>query len=324
MENIKSSPKDVFMHLLAIGTLYLSVAGFVTLLFQYIDLYFLDPLTYESYRWFSGPMRWGMASVIILFPAHLLLLWAIRRDLDAHPEYRELRIRKWLVYFTLFVTAIAILSDLVTLVYNFLGGELTARFTLKMLVVLMVAAWVFWYYLNDLRNTWSKKALHVMAWVTSAVVLAAVIGGFFTAGSPFKTRLIRFDEQRISDLQTLQWQIISYWQSKGRIPAKLADLEDSISGFRVPLDPLTRAAYEYHPVIGQAEPGNTLRFELCADFSLPTSPTTAGRDVKFAPGDGPYGSAYSANWDHAIGRVCFARVIDPELYPKFEKGPPRP
>lgn len=313
MENqIKSSPKDVFTHLLAIGALYLSVVGFITLLFQYINIYFPDPLAYESYSGFAGPIRWGMASLIILFPAYLLLSWALQRDFAAHPEHRELRIRKWLVYFTLFVAAIAILSDLVTLVYNFLGGELTARFTLKILVVLFVAVWVFWYYLKDLRNAWSKKALRVMAWVTALVVLGAIVGGFFTAGSPFKARLIRFDERRVNDLQMLQGELITYWQSKGKLPEALVELEDPIRGFRAPLDPKTADAYEYRIT-------ELLAFELCAAFDLPSSATAAGRAEKAVP-YGPYG-AYGANWDHASGRACFARTIDPELYRPISEKP---
>jgi hypothetical protein len=37
------------------------------------------------------------------------------------------------------------------LVYNALGGELTARFVLKVLIVGAIAGIIFWYYLGDLR-----------------------------------------------------------------------------------------------------------------------------------------------------------------------------
>ena len=38
--------------------------------------------------------------------------------------------RKWLVYFTLFISAITIIVDLMIFVYNFLDGELTVKFFL--------------------------------------------------------------------------------------------------------------------------------------------------------------------------------------------------
>lgn len=306
--NIKSSPKDVFMQLLAIGTLYMSVVGFITLLFQYTNVLFPDPLSYENYSSVAGPIRWAMASLIIIFPAYLLLSWALHKDFAVHPEKRELRIRKWLVYFTLFVAAITILSDLVTLVYNFLGGELTARFTIKIFVVLAVAVWVFWYYLRDLRDAWSGKALRTIAWTASIVVLLAIIAGFFTAGSPFKARLVRFDERRVNDLQMLQGEIINYWQRKEKLPAALTDLEDPISGFRVSVDPATAAVYEYRTT-------DTLKFELCATFNLPSASGISAGAAKPRAIYEPYG----ANWDHDAGRACFARTIDPQLYPKFEK-----
>lgn len=31
------------------------------------------------------------------------------------------------------------------------------------------------------------------------------------------------------------------------------------------------------------------------------------------------GSEFDANWEHAAGRTCFERTIDPDLYPPREK-----
>ena len=39
-----------------------------------------------------------------------------------------------------------------TLVYNLLGGEITTRFLLKVLIVAFIAGSVFWYYLTDVRR----------------------------------------------------------------------------------------------------------------------------------------------------------------------------
>lgn len=322
--NIKSSPKDVFLHLLSIGTLYYVAVQFITLIWQYINIYFPDPLEPEYFTNYAGLIRFAMASLLIVYPVHCYVMWLLYGDYAAHPEHRELRIRKWLVHFTLFVAAIVMTGDLVTLVYNFLGGELTARFVLKVLTVLVVAGMIFIFYLRDLKNKWALKGIRALVLAVIVAMLVAIVGGFFTAGSPFKARLYRFDEQRVNDLQMLQGQIINYWQSKGKLPSTLADLEDSISGFRVPVDPMTQSAYEYHVMIGQERPGDTLKFELCANFSLPFGSQTVSRMGKFVPMDGPYGpyGPYGANWEHDAGRVCFTRDIDPELYPKFEKSRP--
>ena len=57
-----------------------------------------------------------------------------------------------LEYMTLFVAAGVIIGDVVTLIYNLLGGEITIRFMLKVLVVAFIAGSVFWYYLPDIRR----------------------------------------------------------------------------------------------------------------------------------------------------------------------------
>ena len=56
-------------------------------------------------------------------------------------------------YVTLAIAACALVGDVISLIYNFLGGELTARFLLKVLTVALIAGTAFVYYLWDLRET---------------------------------------------------------------------------------------------------------------------------------------------------------------------------
>ena len=308
MNNLKSSPKDVFLHLLSIITLYISAGGLVALFFQYINLAFPDQLYPNYYYSVAGPIRWAMASLIIVFPVYLFTNWLLQNDYAKNPEKRELRIRKWLVHFTLFAAAIIIMVDLVTLVYNFLGGDLTARFSLKIIAVLLVIGSIFAYYLWDLRKGFSGRQLRSAAISSGAVILISVIAGFFTAGSPFTARLYKFDEQRVSDLQTLQNEIVNYWINKDTLPPGLESLKNDISGFVPPGDPENNSAYGYQKT-------GKLAFELCANFSL-SSPGLAGNRPKAMP---YYGDAYNQNWSHEQGKACFSRSIDPELYPKTAK-----
>ena len=80
------------------------------------------------------------------------MTWYLNRAYRRTPELVNLRTRKWLVYLTMFLAAAIMIGDLVTLIFNFLSGELTTRFILKALVVLLVMAAIFVYYLWEVRR----------------------------------------------------------------------------------------------------------------------------------------------------------------------------
>ncbi|KKR08601.1 MAG: hypothetical protein UT32_C0001G0121 [Parcubacteria group bacterium GW2011_GWC2_39_14] len=305
MENvIKSTPKDVFLHLFNIVTFYLSVIGFIMLFINYINALFPDALNYYFSN-ISNAVKVSSSILFIAVPAYLLSAWILGRDLKNMPEKRDFWLRKWLVYFTLFVSAITIIVDLMIFVYNFLDGDLTVKFILKVCIVLIVTAAVFGYYIWDLKRKEMKSKLpKILAIVLAVVVLASIIMGFFIIGTPSQQRNRKMDDQRIMDLQTIQGQVVDYWSRKEVLPKNLEGLEDNISGFIVPKDPDTKKAYEYNI-------NDPLKFELCADFATSSLDLPArGKETMY---DSPYG-AFQQNWDHQIGRTCFSRTIDPELY----------
>lgn len=303
---IKTTPKDVFLHLLLIATLYMSVVSFITLLWQYINVLFPDPLDFNHYRALDA-VRFGASALIIAFPAFLFLSWIIGKDFAKHPEKHETRIRKWLMYFTLFASAVTVLVDLVILVYNFLGGDLTTRFFLKAFVILAVVAGVFAYYFWDIRrDVRSATNLPVtLRWLTSGIMLAAVIGTFFVIGTPSTQRDIRFDERRLNDLQMVQGQIVDYWMRTRTVPETLADFKNDLSDFTAPNDPEFGTPYEYRKT-------GDLSFELCAVFAVDSNRFSGSKGVysmPYYPGPG-----VSENWEHGQGKTCFERTIDPKFY----------
>lgn len=152
----RTSPKDFFLNLLSMAALYMSAGSFIALIFQYVNIFFPDVLEYQNY---GDPLdaaysaiRFAISTLIVSFPVYLLSLRFMSKDYVVNPEKRNLRIRKWLIYFTLFVAAVIIMGDLIALINTFLGGELTVRFVLKVLTVLVVIGAIFWYYLWDLRK----------------------------------------------------------------------------------------------------------------------------------------------------------------------------
>lgn len=330
MDKIKTTPKDFFLQLGVMAALYVSAVSLINLLFQTIDYAFPDALAYYGDP-YSGGIRIAIASLVIIFPLFIFLSRLNGKDFATWPEKRELPIRRWLIYLTLFVAGIAVVVDLIALVNTFLSGEITTRFALKILSVLVVAGGVFGYFMYDLKKSGApassagKRQDKLFAWIAAAVVLVSIVGGFLIMGSPATARAQKMDAQRITDLQNIQWQVVSYWQQKEKMPKTLIDLADQLGGWQAPTDPQTSAVYEY-----VFEKGMT--FQLCANFSrnnLGESEKLKGRG---SYGRGDYSIAYPTapvydgvggvttdNWEHANGRVCFSRTIDPDKYPPIKK-----
>ena len=315
-----SSPKDVFLHILMIGSLYVSTFMFSSLWFDYVNFWFPDKLNYYYSSILEGILV-GTSTLIVVFPVYLLTAWLLEKEIKSEPEKRELSVRKWLVYLTLFVAAIAIIVEVVRLVYNFLSGELTTNFFLKIFIVLVVAVVTFGYYLWDAKRAVGSVSdlPKRLAYGTGAVVLASVILSFFLVGSPAHQRAVRFDNQRVSDLQNIQYQVITYWQNKETLPAHLSDLSDSVSGFVPPTDPDTRAQYEYAVMQYKKSEQLPLSFELCATFGAKSiengAPATSYPTPVTAPEmSGKIITVPTDSWSHEAGHVCFERTIDPAIY----------
>lgn len=315
----RNLPRDVFLHLFAMIALYLAAVSFITLCWQYVNYFFPDPLSlrysYQSYLW---PIRFSVASLIIIFPLFILASWYLNKVYRREAQVRESKLRKWLIYLTLFVASLIIIGDLVSVIYNFLGGDITPRFILKALSVLIVAGFVFGYYVDDVRRNEPSRLAKYFAWASGAIILTMVIGAFFIVGSPKSARLSQLDQQKINDLQNIQSQVVNYWQKKGQLPETLADLQDPIAGYVAPNDPQTNQPYEYH-----VKSATERKFELCAAFNLASGKTANmnGRSIDYSP-PAVYPYDYvNQNWEHEPGRACFNRTIDPQLYPPpAEKG----
>ncbi len=304
----RNLPRDVFLHLFAMVSLYWVAISFVTLCWQYINYFFPDVLLGDYGNSSSiFAIRFAVASLVIMFPLFLLVSAYLNRIYRKEAAVRESKIRKWLIYLTLFIASLIIIGDLVSVIYSFLGGEITIRFALKALSVLVVWGVIFWYYVDDVRRNQPSVFAKQIAGLATLVVVVMVIGAFFIIGSPQKARLSQFDQQRVNDLQSIQYQIVNYWQRKEMLPQQLSDLADPISGYAVPVDPSTKQPYAY-----SVKAADVLGFELCATFDLASQQNTQAQPVY--PGD------VAQNWTHPAGYYCFERTIDQQLYPPLNKG----
>lgn len=302
-----ATARDFFLWAGAIAALYGAVGSLVALLFAIVDRAYPDPL---AFRYGAEGAFAAMAGVIVLVPTAIVLLHLIRRILRAEPSRVDSWVRRWALVLTVFIAAATALVDLIVILTAFLSGDLSVRFGLKALLLLLIAVTVATHFLVDLRGYWiayPRRASSV-ALGALALAVASIVAGFLVIGTPGQARAYRLDAQRVSDLQTLQYQVLDAYQRTGAVPEDVAAVEDPLSGFALPVDPETGSAYRY------ARTG-PLSFELCALFSGPTQALTEASHTRLPHVPVPA----EENWQHGEGETCFARTIDPERYPLYER-----
>lgn len=147
------SAREAFLYLVLFASLYVAAWHLGSLLFDLVNHAFPD-LADPQYvvQGFGSSIRWSTASVIIAFPVFLFVARHLARELARNPVKRLSAVRRWLTYLTLFLAAVVLVGDMITLVYNLLGGELSVRFVLKVLVAAAIAGSIFGWYLTDLRR----------------------------------------------------------------------------------------------------------------------------------------------------------------------------
>lgn len=274
--------RNFFLHLAAFITLYWAMIALLVIFFQLINHVLPDPLSYGGS--ISELIRWGLSGVIVAFPVFAGIMFFFRKKEIKRPSFP--------IYFTLFVAAITAVVDIAVLIYNFTGGEVTTRFLLKVLAVLVVTGAVFGFEMWNLKRESFKLDIRSRLLIALAyiLVLAAVVLGFVVVGSPGSQRAMQLDMDRVSDLSSLQYEILNHYDREGALPENLNEFRGSQTN-----DPRTDEGYEYRVVDKDT-------FELCATFE--TSSEDLDEDTMY------YKGIYSdSTWSHEAERTCFERDV---------------
>ncbi|MDR3698447.1 MAG: DUF5671 domain-containing protein [Candidatus Sulfopaludibacter sp.] len=287
------SSRDAFLYLLSFSTLATWTSALGSMLFQFIDRWIPDPVTTDQIYSVRTAVTWQMASIAVAFPIFLLVMRTILREARERPERLQSGVRKWLTYIALLLTAGAMICDLIWFLDYFLTGELTSRFVLKALTVMLLCGAVFVYYLGslhwdrDTNITDATKRSATFGMGAAAVVVAAFSIGLGVAGTPAVQRGMQADHRRIQDLRAITWGVHAWYQRAGRsaepLPASLPELVAKGISQSQTADPQTGRQYEYRVKTGTG-------YELCAAFSGRQEEDQV-RQTQF--------------WYHAKGRTCF-------------------
>jgi len=308
----QSISKEFFLHLGLIATLYTTITSLIVFTFAVINIQFPDALNSFNISSIREQMAFSLSLLIVTFPIFVVLSKKIYKDLDKFVENRELWIRKWFLSLTLFLLILMFAITIITLIYTFLSGEISTRFSLKVLTILSISGFTCWYYLKDYQGYFFKKDKLRKKIVNIVIVIVSgvIISGLSFAGSPGEIRNIKLDEQRINDLMAMQSEITNYWQNNGTLPGSIDDIANPLSYYSLPVDPETDSNYVYNVI-------SNMKFQLCAEFA--TSTTSSGLIEERQIDRYSYNSYINKEyWEHDSGTHCFDREIDPNLIKMFK------
>jgi Domain of unknown function (DUF5671) len=282
------SSRDAYYYLLLFSTLATWATALGSMLFQFVDHWFQDAVSGTPFD-LRQSVTWQMASIAVAFPIFLVVTRIIVREIREHPERLRSAVRKWLTYIALLGTAGTMIGDLIWFLDYFLMGEITARFVLKSLTVMVICGCIFFYYFGSLRTNTSKMRNRSFGIGASVVVVVAFCIGLGVVGTPSAQRHVRADVTRAIDIRRIAAALKS-WRDRAVLANSTPVLPLDLSVIRAQgglseeeiADPETKEPYEYRLISGS-------RYELCANFAASERERGIG----------------SPFWHHGRGRACF-------------------
>lgn len=283
-----SNAQDFFLYLLMFLALSFLAFGSGSILFQFVSKILPDQI---SNFFDQSGVRFGIAALFIAGPIFFLVSNIIVKRISDGAIAIDSGVRRWLTYIVLFFAAATVIGDLIALIFNFLNGETTIQFLLKVLIVLIIAGSIFTFYFWDMRKNevdGERKKINKIATLSAGAFLAVVfVGAFFIVDSPNLAREKRIDEQTVNDVQAIDNSVRSFFNQSGKLPTTLADLEKT--GFSPYLQSASNIDYL---MTGENA------YKLCASF---VRSNIDDKDVFL-------GNVSSVEWKHAGGNFCFERI----------------
>jgi hypothetical protein len=334
--DMKTKAIDIFLYLGIAISLITSVTSILQVLFTAINRKFPDILNYSSYVDVSqSDVRFAIASLVVMFPIYILLSWYVSKDIKNFLYKQDIPVRKFMIYCALFLAVLTLIGTLVSVIYTYLGGELSVRFGFKAVAIFVVALSLFGYYYYSLRRDYSKSTIvpAIVTILAAVVVIASVMWSISIVGSPAEMRAKKIDSTRLSDISRIQQEVFNRMQTTDKLPLTLTELNNAFQGYQVPVDPLTKEIYAYkvvqQPVVkmnyttNRKELSSSAIFELCATFDTVRDLDARGQltpgnvisiDSMYSASNMYYEGDLSPFWNHGVGQTCFKRIISSDMY----------
>ena len=294
--------KYAFLYLFSLVTLVAMAIGVGQVAFQAINKFIPDLLNNYSGSFDSGILKSGIALLIIAIPLYYVTMSYLERSLKKNDLSEDSAIRRWLIYFILFVSSVVMIVWFVMTIVSFLDGELTLKFILKSLTSIIIAGIIFSYYFYDIRRKKVEKknlVIRIYFIATLIITIGTLVSSFFFVETPKEARARRHDEKILSQFTELDSAFNTYYTKYDKLPKDLTEAltESPYLNLDKYKDPISSQAYEYKRLSDDT-------YSLCANFET---------DNRNSEDQASY--AYSDRWPHATGYQCLKqKALD------FEKG----
>ncbi|MEI7620336.1 MAG: DUF5671 domain-containing protein [Candidatus Falkowbacteria bacterium] len=262
-----NSPRFAFYYLLALVALIFMAIATGQILFQIINQTLPDIFGQYGTDFSSDVLKFAISAILIASPIFYVVSNLIYKSLFKGEMDKDSSTRRWLTYFILLVSAVIIIVFLIVTINNFLNGDWTSKFLLKMLTIIGIAASVFSFYLYDIRRdevlNKKSKVLQIYFFASLAVVVIVFISALFIVESPAEARNRRVDERIINNFYNIESSVNSYYNINNKLPASLDELKKGAISSDSLIDPSTQEMLVYQPDVNGA-------YQLCANFRTDT------------------------------------------------------
>ena len=152
-----SSIWDTFEHVLLFISLYVLYTSLALTLHFFIDKYITSanasPYSYASQSSYGLILLRGyLAALIVSCPLFSFFFLRVTKRTILHPEVRNLSSRKTLIYLTLVITFLVLLINIISIIFNFLNGNVSLNFVVHFITTITLSAFIFIYYLKEVKE----------------------------------------------------------------------------------------------------------------------------------------------------------------------------
>lgn len=290
------SAKYAFFYLLSLVALVFVSISVGMIVFQIINKEIVDIINEYSGRYSDGQMKFAISAIIVSAPIYYLTSRQIYRSLYKGNLDKDAGVRRWLTYLILLVTVVVMLGWLIATINGFLEGEVTTKFILKALTAVAISGTIFSFYLYDIKREkvegHKDKVLNIFTYGSLLVVLVVFVAAWFFVESPQNTRLKKIDDEIVSDLNNINYEVRDYYTLNEELPEQLSQTNLVKKSY---MNPATGEHYEYEVVADD-------EYKICAEFL-----TSNMEDVEEEPYYGyrePHGV-----YRHDKGYECFSQKV---------------